>query len=116
MYASKLQSPPGKSISVLGEATMQNMRPAGQARLRSRSLTRNHERGTQEIHDRMKYAVDFMNKGFKPNTSGDFIQDSFATLEKLLVKLPESIGFNIEISMLCLTPQIPTQKLTINTC
>lgn len=38
-----------------------------------------------------------MNKGFKPNTRGDFIQDSFTTLDELLEKLPESIGFNVEV-------------------
>lgn len=38
-----------------------------------------------------------MNKGFKPNTRGDFIQDSFTTLDELLEKLPQSIGFNIEV-------------------
>ncbi|RAQ52427.1 ankyrin repeat-containing protein [Aspergillus flavus] len=45
----------------------------------------------------MKYTVDFVSKGFKPNTRGDFIQDSFTTLEELLEELPESISFNIEI-------------------
>jgi glycerophosphodiester phosphodiesterase len=47
----------------------------------------------------MKHTVDFMTKGFKPNTRGDFVQGSFATLEELLVKLPKSISFDIEISM-----------------
>lgn len=46
----------------------------------------------------MKHTVDFMKKGSKPNTRGDFIQDSFATLEELLIEMPETIGFNIEIS------------------
>jgi glycerophosphodiester phosphodiesterase len=46
----------------------------------------------------MKYTVDFMKRGFKPNTRGDFIQDSFATLEELLVELPKSISFDVEIS------------------
>ncbi|KFY99049.1 hypothetical protein V498_01023 [Pseudogymnoascus sp. VKM F-4517 (FW-2822)] len=45
----------------------------------------------------MKHTVDFMKKGFKPNTRGGFIQDSFATLEELLIEMPETIGFNIEI-------------------
>ncbi|KAH8432455.1 uncharacterized protein LDX57_010091 [Aspergillus melleus] len=45
----------------------------------------------------MKYTVDFMNKGFKPNTRGDVIQDSFTTLDELLTELPESIGFNVEV-------------------
>ena len=48
----------------------------------------------------MKYIIDFTKKGFKSNTRGDFIQDSFATLEELLVELPKSISFDIEISTL----------------
>ena len=55
----------------------------------------------QEIHsilDRMKYTVDYQSKGFKPNTRGSFIQGPFATLKELLVNLPESIKFNVEIS------------------
>jgi glycerophosphodiester phosphodiesterase len=67
---------------------------------RSRSLTTEHEHGAREIQDRVKHTVDYMNKGFKPNTRGDFIiHDSFATLEELLVELPKSISFDIEISM-----------------
>jgi len=50
------------------------------------------------VHERMKHTVDYVSKGFKPNTRGDFIQDSFATLEELLTKLPGDIGFDIEIS------------------
>ena len=46
----------------------------------------------------MKHTVDFGNKGFKPNTRGDFIQDSFATLKEALREVPEYIGFDIEIS------------------
>ncbi|GMG03784.1 unnamed protein product [Aspergillus oryzae] len=53
------------------------------------------EEGVQLVGHR----VDFVSKGFKPNTRGDFIQDSFTTLEELLEELPESISFNIEITI-----------------
>ncbi|KAB8073559.1 GDPD-domain-containing protein [Aspergillus leporis] len=98
MYVSKVQLPRGEPISVLGKVDTRSM-PDGtnRAKLRSRSLTRDHEQGVHEFRDRMKYTVDFTNKGFKPNTRGEFIQDSFATLEELLVELPDSISFNIEI-------------------
>lgn len=46
----------------------------------------------------MKYTVDYIGKGFKPNTRGDFIQDVFATLEDVLCNVPEDIGFDMEIS------------------
>ncbi|GFP59684.1 glycerophosphodiester phosphodiesterase GDE1 [Trichoderma asperellum] len=50
-----------------------------------------------ELRDRLRYTVDFQSKGFKPNTRGDFIQGSLATLDELLMNLPEDIGFNIEM-------------------
>ncbi|KAK1237387.1 hypothetical protein MKX08_003012 [Trichoderma sp. CBMAI-0020] len=52
---------------------------------------------TVQLRDRLRYTVDFQSKGFKPNTRGDFIQGSLATLDELLVDLPEEIGFNIEM-------------------
>ncbi|PTB35681.1 hypothetical protein M441DRAFT_153098 [Trichoderma asperellum CBS 433.97] len=52
---------------------------------------------TVQLRDRLRYTVDFQSKGFKPNTRGDFIQGSLATLDELLMNLPEDIGFNIEM-------------------
>ncbi|GAT30926.1 ankyrin repeat-containing protein [Aspergillus luchuensis] len=65
---------------------------------RSRSLTRGYEQGAQQMQERMRHTVDYMSKGFKPNTRGHVIQDSFATIEELLTQLPENLGFNVEIS------------------
>lgn len=100
MYASELQSPRGEPVSVLGRPNSQGLshRPGGN-RVRSRSLTNNQEQETVRIRDRMKHTVDFKNKGFKPNTRGDSVQDAFTTLEELLTELPDSISFNVEISM-----------------
>jgi glycerophosphodiester phosphodiesterase len=47
--------------------------------------------------DRMKHTRDFKQKGYKANVRGNFIQAPFTTLEEMLQKLPESIGFNIEM-------------------
>lgn len=64
---------------------------------RSQSLgiagTGHHE----ELDERMKHTRDFKEKGFKANSRGKFIQAPFATLEDLFRKLPERIGFNIEM-------------------
>lgn len=49
-------------------------------------------------NERMKHTRDFKRKGFKGNTRGEHIQAPFATLEELFKKLPESVGFNIELS------------------
>ncbi|KAH8906135.1 GDPD-domain-containing protein [Coniochaeta sp. PMI_546] len=94
MYASNIQSPHGNPLSVLGPVHARDIEPSRQ---RSRSGGRHFEAGAIQIRDRMKHTVDFKLKGFKPNTRGDFIQDSFATLRELLVQVPEHVGMDIEI-------------------
>ncbi|KAK1254325.1 hypothetical protein MKX08_008320 [Trichoderma sp. CBMAI-0020] len=74
-------------------------------RTRSNSLTpqRSQSMGyagsglQQEMEERMKHTRDFKEKGYKGNTRGNFIQAPFATLEDLFRKLPEHVGFNIEM-------------------
>ncbi|KAI5458041.1 Glycerophosphoryl diester phosphodiesterase family-domain-containing protein [Mariannaea sp. PMI_226] len=53
--------------------------------------------GQAEMEERMKHTRDFKSQGFKANSRGNFIQAPFATLEDLFRKLPEHIGFNIEM-------------------
>lgn len=96
MYAGDIQSPHGNPLSVLGPVHSRE-RP-GVSRRRSRSVGGHFEAGAIQVRDRMKHTVDYKEKGFKPNTRGDFIQDSFATLKELLLEVPEEIGFDIEIS------------------
>lgn len=50
-----------------------------------------------EMSERMKNTRDFKSKGFKANSRGNFIQAPFTTLEEMFIKLPEHIGFNIEM-------------------
>lgn len=50
------------------------------------------------MRERMKHTRDFKIKGFKGNSRGNFIQAPFTTLEEMFKKLPEHIGFNIEMS------------------
>ena len=52
---------------------------------------------TLDMSERMKNTRDFKKKGFKANSRGNFIQAPFTTLEEMFVKLPEHIGFNIEM-------------------
>lgn len=51
-----------------------------------------------DMSERMKHTRDFKEKGFKGNSRGNFIQAPFTTLEEMFIKLPETIGFNIEMS------------------
>ena len=52
---------------------------------------------TVDMPERMKHTRDFKAKGFKGNLRGNFIQAPFTTLQEMFQKLPESIGFNIEM-------------------
>ncbi|GLA56455.1 hypothetical protein AtubIFM54640_000108 [Aspergillus tubingensis] len=90
LHASRIQSPMGHPTPILGSRS-DHKNP------RSRSLTRGYEQGAQQMQERMRHTVDYMSKGFKPNTRGHVIQDSFATIEELLTQLPENLGFNVEI-------------------
>lgn len=80
--------------------------PGGSRRARSNSFTpqRSQSMGfagsglaEMEMEERMKHTRDYKEKGFKANSRGNFIQAPFATLEDLFCKLPEHIGFNIEM-------------------
>lgn len=64
---------------------------------RSMSLGDLTDDGTSDMSERMKNTKDFKEKGFKANSRGNFIQAPFTTLEEMFIKLPQHIGFNIEM-------------------
>ncbi|KAI9843510.1 MAG: Glycerophosphocholine phosphodiesterase [Sclerophora amabilis] len=66
-------------------------------RTRSLSLGCPRKGPAVDMSERMKHTRDFKMKGYKGNSRGNFIQAPFTTLEEMFKKLPESIGFNIEI-------------------
>ncbi|KAK7229034.1 hypothetical protein V2G26_001204 [Clonostachys chloroleuca] len=65
--------------------------------MRSQSMGYAGSGSSKEMDERMKHTRDFKEKGFKANSRGNFIQAPFATLEDLFRRLPEHIGFNIEM-------------------
>lgn len=67
---------------------------------RVRSFSMNTKESVQKntLISRMKHTFDYNSRGCKGNTRGDFIHDSFVTLEQLLRSLPSNIALNIEIS------------------
>ena len=94
---------PDRSRNESPESSNSSVRSSHQ-RNRSNSFTPNRSRsmgyvgdGRDAMDERMKHTRDFKEKGFKPNSRGNFIQAPFATLEDLFCKLPESVGFNIEM-------------------
>lgn len=56
------------------------------------------------LDEKMKHTRTFKIKGFKGNTRGNHIQAPFATLEELFKKLPQNVGFNMELSMFIASP------------
>ena len=64
---------------------------------RQRSLSLGHTIPDFDMAERMKHTRDFKHKGYKANSRGNFIQAPFTTLEEMFVKLPENVGFNIEM-------------------
>ncbi|GAB7346913.1 hypothetical protein MBLNU459_g1984t2 [Dothideomycetes sp. NU459] len=64
---------------------------------RSYSVGGGEEERSADMSERMKHTRDFKIKGFKGNSRGNFIQAPFTTLEEMFKKLPQSIGFNIEM-------------------
>lgn len=50
-----------------------------------------------DMSEKMKHTRDFKKKGFKGNSRGNHIQEPFATLKDMFKKLPETVGFNIEM-------------------
>lgn len=86
---------------------------------RSYSTGGSNETLISEARERMKHTRALKEKGFKANSRGDSIQSPFATLEEMFRKIPETVGFNIEIKypMLFESEQqgLDTYALELNT-
>ena len=73
---------------------------SGPSRRTQRSFSvgaREEQRHHDEAGERMRYTRDWKEKGFKGNSRGLAIQSPFTTLEELFKKVPEEVGFNIEM-------------------
>ncbi|KAI2616300.1 glycerophosphodiester phosphodiesterase GDE1 [Hypoxylon sp. NC1633] len=85
------ESPEKKRVDTNGNGTKE-------AGTRQRSLSMDLAKGVKDnLDERMKYTLNFKKKGYKANTRGNFVQAPFATLEELFKKVPENVGFNIEM-------------------
>lgn len=80
------------------DPSIKDLRGMDVRRQRSLSVGNGNNDGISEMSERMKHTRDFKKKGFKGNSRGNFIQAPFTTLEEMFMKLPETIGFNIEMS------------------
>ncbi|KAI1110958.1 Glycerophosphoryl diester phosphodiesterase family-domain-containing protein [Nemania sp. NC0429] len=72
----------------------------GESGSKQRSLSvdfTNKIKEDRSLDERMKYTLNYKKTGYKANTRGNFVQAPFATLEELFKKIPEDVGFNIEM-------------------
>jgi glycerophosphodiester phosphodiesterase len=99
----------GRTPQAMTKASTRNSSPDkiginhdGSFQRRQRSMSVGEELGVPDLDERMKHTRAFKLKGFKGNTRGSHIQAPFATLEELFKKLPENVGFNMELSMFML--------------
>lgn len=64
---------------------------------RQRSMSLGPAMPDFDLAERMKHTRDYKARGFKANSRGHVVQAPFTTLEEMLLKLDESISFNIEM-------------------
>ncbi|KAF2963924.1 hypothetical protein GQX73_g9645 [Xylaria multiplex] len=75
-----------------------NRSSSGEGGLKQRSLSVDFSNNKDtSLDERMKYTLNYKKSGYKANTRGNFVQAPFATLEELFKKIPENVGFNIEM-------------------
>ena len=67
-------------------------------RPRSHSLNAYDDCRSGDLVERMRYTEEGLHHAIKGNLRGHSIQEPSSTLEELLMNLPESIAFNIEMS------------------
>ena len=88
--------PPSPTL-MNGTAAFRAINNSESRKQRSLSVGNFQKDETVDMSERMKHTRDFKAKGFKGNSRGSFIQAPFTTLEEMFKKLPESVGFNIEM-------------------
>lgn len=99
LHVSEQKTPRTSRPSSPVEAKIENKDVAGGKKPRPRSYSVDvRKESSSDMNERMKHTRDFKMKGYKGNSRGNFIQAPFTTLEEMFKKLPESIGFNIEMS------------------
>ncbi|KAB2575044.1 Glycerophosphodiester phosphodiesterase GDE1 [Lasiodiplodia theobromae] len=97
LHVSEQKTPRSSRPSSPVEAKAEN-KDVAKTRARPRSYSVDVKKESQsDLNERMKHTRDFKMKGYKGNSRGNFIQAPFTTLEEMFKKLPESIGFNIEM-------------------
>ena len=124
MFVSKAQCAEGNSSSATNRRYVGRRGDSGivvGTKQRSHSMDSQAQEKAKELIERMKHTFEYKlneHRGFdayKGNIRGEYIQASFATLEDLFTKLPESIRFDVEISELipCYTNSLCDLRVTL---
>lgn len=106
MYLSKSQSRPRDEASGVDKTAlgMQNTQTRRHRRAFSLSTEPCDQSRTRDFIDRIQPTFEWQMKGYKGNTRGGHIHEPFVTLERVLVKIPEQVPINIDISVYCPCP------------
>ncbi|KAL8857436.1 MAG: hypothetical protein Q9178_005930 [Gyalolechia marmorata] len=94
---SRTPRPSRPTSPVFNDRALEKDRATDPRRHRSMSLGYSTKDANPDMSERMKHTRDFKEKGYKGNSRGNFIQAPFTTLEEMFKKLPQHVGFNIEM-------------------
>ncbi len=99
MHLSRSQAPRSDLLSSAEIRYLErnNVKGGIRPKRRSHSVNTYDDYRSQDLFERMKYTEEGMHNNIKGNLRGHSIQEPSSTLEQLLIELPESIAFNLEI-------------------
>lgn len=96
---SRLQAPRSNLLNSGEQKYLRMSDPDGKLRLkpRSHSVTKHDNYRSQDLLDRIRYTEEGLRGNFKGNLRGCSIQEPSTILEQLLIDLPKSVAFDLEI-------------------
>ena len=99
MHLSRSQAPRSDLLSSAEARYLERNKGDGSLRpkRRSHSVNEYDDYRNQDLIERMRYTEEGMQNNIKGNLRGHSIQGPSATLDQLLIQLPQSIAFNLEI-------------------
>lgn len=99
MHLSRSQAPRSDLLSSAEARYLERNKGDGGLRpnRRSHSVNEYDDYRNQDLIERMRYTEEGMQNNIKGNLRGHSIQGPSSTLDQLLIQLPESIAFNLEI-------------------
>ncbi|KAL8726873.1 MAG: hypothetical protein Q9166_006425 [cf. Caloplaca sp. 2 TL-2023] len=97
--------------AVSREAETEYIKTPLSKKVRTLSVSTSNGAETETFMARVKHTFDYNSRGCKGNTRGDFVHDTYVTLEQLLRNLPPNIALSIEIKYPMLSEAINDWKM-----